>query len=221
MLCGVCGATCQAAPSIVAVIDGVDYSNSFAVTPIAQGFSISASINSELFTFAFDATTKVDPDPIIAYSLSIGGDPTVTMTISQVYLGGPFPSVSGSSNATITDSNLDGHASLIGLPFVNTVTVNGAAVGQYDSGCDLIGAPGFTTTCPVTQFDGAGPNVIDPTVQLTIAFSLSDGDFATLHGSAALSVPEPATGFLMGSGHLAAGFALVRRRADSASCELR
>src|SRR6476660_1119588 len=91
------GGICQAAPSIVAVIDGDDYSNSFVVTPVAQGFSIAASISSDRFTFVFDAITNAHPDPDITYSLSIGGDPTVDMTITQVYLGGPYPSVTGSS----------------------------------------------------------------------------------------------------------------------------
>ncbi len=213
-ICSVYGGVCQAAPSITAVIDGVDYSNSFVVSSIAQGYSISGSLSNALFTFTFDATT--DADPGINYRLSIGGDPTVEITIQQVYLGGPYLSFVGTSIATITDANLDGHASLTGLPFINTVTVDGAIVGQYDDGCDLTGAPGLTATCPLSQVDDSGPNLVDPTIQLKIAFSLTDGDFVTLNGSTSLNVPEPATVSLMMSGLLAAGGTLRKRRADEA-----
>src|SRR5215470_20385928 len=95
-ICSLSGEICQAAPSIIAVVDGVDFSNSFVVTPIAQGFSITGSISNGLFSLEFDATTA-NANPDFNYRLSIGGDPTVHMTISQVFLGGPYPGLTGSS----------------------------------------------------------------------------------------------------------------------------
>jgi hypothetical protein len=211
--CSVCVGICQAAPGIVAVINGSDYSNSFIVSPIAQGYSITGSISNDFFTFAFDATT--DADPSIDYQLSIGGDPTVQLTILQPYLGGPFPLFTGRSNVTITDANHDGRASMLGSPFINTAMVDGVLAGQYDTGCDLTGTPGFTVTCPVSQIQGVASasirsELVVQKMELEIEFSLSDGDFAPLNGCAALSVPEPATGASMASALvlLSAGFAL-------------
>ncbi len=213
-ICSVYGGICLAAPSIVAVINGADYSDRFVVTPIAQGYSITGSFSNNDFTFAFDATTKADPD--INYHLSIGGDPTVQLTILQPFLGGPFPVFVGSSMATITDANLDGRAFLLGSPLINTAIINGVLAGQYDTGCDLTGTPGFTAACPSSRFQGLaassiGSTVVGQTMELKLGFSLSDGDFATLNGFGVLSVPEPAAGSLLASGLLAAWIALRRR----------
>jgi hypothetical protein len=217
-ICCACHGVCQAAPSVVAVIDGVDYSNSFAVTPIAQGHAISASISNRLFTFAFDATT--DADPGINYHLSIGGDPTVQLTIQQFYLGGPFPVFAGSSIATITDANQDGHVSLLGSPFIDTAIVDGVLAGQYNTGCDLTAAPGFTATCPSSQFQASvSSSAVTQTMELKIAFTLSDGDFAALSGSASLSVPEPATSCLIVCGLLAVGIG-PRKRSGGKTCRV-
>src|SRR5204863_9085281 len=82
--------------------------------------------------------------------MSFAGDSTVSIIITQTFLGGPFPNFSSSSSGTITDANNDGHASLLGSPFIQTTFVNGSLVGQQNTGCDLTGPPGLTSPCPTS-----------------------------------------------------------------------
>jgi hypothetical protein len=217
---------CQCPPSIIALINGTNYSNNFVVTTLSnnQGYNINASISTNLFQFAMNVNTQ--PDPEIDFGMSISGDPDVSIIITQTFLGGPFPNFFSTSSGTITDANNDGHASMLGSPYIQTTFVNGVLVGQQNTGCDLTGSAGFTAPCPSAslaasalggQFNASAlpPHGI---LELDIAFSLSEGDAATLTGSSVISaaaVPEPAAGFLFATGLLAVaglGFRRLRRK---------
>src|SRR5438046_784853 len=116
---------CLCPPSISALINGTDYSNSFTITPILGGqeaYNISGIISNGTFTLSLNVTTHPDPD--IDFGMSIGGDPNVSIFISQPYVGGPFPTIFSSSSTTVADLNRDGHASLLGSPFIHTTYVD-------------------------------------------------------------------------------------------------
>src|SRR5262249_47815516 len=126
----------------------------------------------------------------------------------------------------ISDANHDGHASLLGTPFIQSAYVNGVLAGQQNTGCDLTGTPGFTAPCPsaaqlqAAALFGSQVNVsaVPPhgTLELDIAFALSDGDAAHLNGSVGITaaeVPEPGTGVLLAAGFIAVAGVASRRKA--------
>src|SRR5690242_15247967 len=145
---------CLCPPSIIAIINGTNYSNSFLVTalPDNAGYSITGGVQNDIFSFSLNVATQPDPD--IDFGMSIAGDPDVSIVITQTFLGGPFPNFTGTSSGVITDANLDGIASLTGIPgtssFIVTTFVNGVLTDQQDTGCNLTGTPGFTSPCPVS-----------------------------------------------------------------------
>src|SRR5262245_25070302 len=221
---GVYGAgVCQCPPSIIALVNGTNYSNSFAVTALTnnQGYSINGSIITDLFQFSLNVNTQ--PDPEIDFGMSISGDPDVSIIITQTFLGGPFPNFFSTSSGTITDANKDGIASMLGSPYIQTTFLNGVLIGQQNTGCDLTGPPGFTAACPSAQAlslaalggQSFSASALPPhgVLELDIGFRLSDGDATSLTGSSVISaVPEPAAALLFATGLLAvAGIGLRQK----------
>jgi hypothetical protein len=160
-------------------------------------------------------------DPVIDFGMNFSSqlDPNITLMISTPYIGGPYTSITTSSNGTVSDSDGDGNMSvtpLSGLD-IQTVNVNGSAIstaGLQNPGCTLSGQVPFSTQpCPaITSYVTGGSFPGSGTLELDIAFNLAGADSYNVSGSASLgSVPEPATGVLLTAG-LAGLIGLAHRR---------
>jgi hypothetical protein len=192
----------------------------------AGGYTIDGNLIDPAFQFSLHAGTN--PDPAVEFDMGISGDPTVQLTIQQVYLGGPFPTFFANGFGALSDGNGDGIATLTNAFIRTTVTgpgIDGAIVSQIDLNCVATGPPGFANlpcnnTVPSTfQFPGRAfpfQEVPDGLLRVDIQFTLSDLDAARVNGTSILAVaaPEPATGVLFAAGLLGfAGFAMRRKRA--------
>jgi hypothetical protein len=168
------------------------------------------SIATTGYTITVNAFTM--PDPVIDFDLGLTGtdsDPAVTLTMSTPFSGGPFSSIVATSSGTLTDSDLNGTASV--LPHgddIQSLFLNGAPVTSptLNPGCSFSGTEaGFSQPCPSPTsrlLSGNFPS--SGTLEVDISYNLSVGDSYDVSGSASLAaVPEPATSLLFAAALLA------------------
>ena len=106
---------CQCPPSIFATVNSVPIAAGDFITtslPGNAGYQITANINNPTYTLILDVTTNSDPS--ISFGIAISGDPTVDIIITQPFLGGPFPTLTLTGSASLSDTSGDGAASLSG-----------------------------------------------------------------------------------------------------------
>jgi hypothetical protein len=218
-------------PTISFIVDGTDISSNFTAIP-GEGpngtvFHITGSFSNPSFSVTLDAFTQ--PDPVIDFGMSFdsSADPSVSLTITSPYSGGPFSGFDSSSSGQITPgANTIGNSFVQGNfnGFIQEFFINGVLVDSSNPGCNYTGAPGQTLPCPnvqpasfskLAQIGGfpiasVGGFPDQGTIELAASFNISAGDHFVLSGSGILT-PEPATGSLMFAGVLAlAGIALRR-----------
>lgn len=188
------------------VVDSVQYSDSFSVVNLDQQFFISGTVTTPDFQLTLSATTTADP--LIDYDLTFAGGGSVQILITQTYLGGPYNTLTSQIGGAVSDLSGDGSASLVGLPWIQTGSLNGIILTQQLAECSSAGSPGFQNAQCASSLVSATGLPVPPvgTFALNISFAASPDDSVTLSGSTELvqsaPVPEPGTLGLMIAGLL-------------------
>lgn len=190
----------------------------------AAGYSLDLEINDPAFVFSLVAETN--PDPAIGFGLRISGDPVVDITITQVFLGGPYPNLFASTVGSLTDGLNgtlgNGAASLTDAYIRTSVFGSGGLLspqGELNFALDCAFASQslyFQASIPCSpqaeslSFDASAGGIL----QVKIHFNLSDFDAVAMNSTSVISaaVPEPGTSALLAAGLLAlAGYAWRRK----------